>query len=83
MSRRPFGAAGSFDLNSLFSAVTASTSRPMTSKTPAMPTSSMGSVAERDATFIKTPPFYAPISVSSRPPAITEAIWPDTFTLME
>lgn len=62
-----------------------STITPMTKNTPTMPVRRMGSVCIQESKrIIQIPPYDQPIiRVRIRPPAITEAIWPETFTLME
>ena len=62
-------------------AMVAATRMPITAKTPTIPFASIGRVIDR-LSSISSPP-YRPIRLRIRPPATTEAIWPETLTLME
>ena len=71
-------------LNILFNKYTPSTSTPSPRKIPAIPAQSMVSVVGNNANDICVPPYAIPlIRVRISPPAMTDAICPETLTLME
>ena len=73
---------GYFDPVNRLRTITDRMMTPMTSMVPAIPAAMMGSVISHEEKFSMVKTSYD-MSVRSRPPAMTDAICPETLTLME